>query len=243
MKSNNSPIFVVGCRHSGTTIFLRILGAHSRLCAIPFESRFAIRWPAPCDASQQFFAHCDYYTERMGKARWTEKTPDHILQLKDVINYFPESKIFLILRDGRDVACSIRDRCGSLEEGIDNWVKCNRAGQMFWEHPNVQLVRYEHFVTEFETTVRNAIKFIGEEFEDSLLRYHETTKYYLGPRMDKPPNSFGGNLMPFRNWQINQPLFDGRGKWQGLSPEDKDLIKRKAGDMLIEYGYATDLNW
>lgn len=243
MKPENSPTFVVGCRHSGTSIFLRILGAHSRLCAIPFESRFAIKWPTPCDASRQFFAHCDYYTQHMGKVRWVEKTPNHILRLKEVLNYFPGAKIFLVLRDGRDVACSIRERNGSLEEGIDTWIECNRAGQAFWKHPNVQIVRYERLVTEMESTVRHAIDFLGEEFEGLILRYYETTQYHLSTRIDKPPNSFGGNLMQYRNWQINQPLFDGRGKWQGLSSEDKNLIKEKAGDMLIEYGYACDLSW
>lgn len=243
MKPESSPAFVVGCCHSGTSIFLRILGAHSRLCAIPFESKFALKWPTPCDASRQFFDHCNYYTQHMGKVRWVEKTPDHILRLKEIIDYFPGAKIFLVLRDGRDVACSIRDRCGSLEEGIDLWVDSNRSGQKFWKHSNVQVVRYERLVTEMENTVRGATDFLGEEFEDSLLHYYETTKYYLGTRIDKPPNSFGGNMIPYRNWQINQPLFDGRGKWQGLSPEDKNLIKEKAGDMLIEYGYASDRSW
>ncbi len=243
MTTDHTPAFVVGCRHSGTSILLRILGAHSRLCAIPFESRFALKWPAPCDNSRQFFIHCDYYTERMGKVRWIEKTPDHILQLKEILDYFPKAKIFLVLRDGRDVACSIRNRTGSLEEGVNFWVNCNRAGQPFWKHHQVQVVRYERLVAEPENTVREAVGFLGEKFEDSLLRYHETTKYFLSTRVDKPPNSFGGNMMPYRNWQINQPLFDGRGKWQALSLEDKNLIKQKAGEMLIEYGYATDLHW
>ncbi len=42
---------------------------------------------------------------------------------------------------------------------------------------------------------------------------------------------------------MNQPLFDGRGKWQCLTETEKQLIKDKAGAMLIEYRYATDLTW
>jgi hypothetical protein len=242
MNRENSPILVVGCLHSGTSLFLRILGSHSRICGIPFESRFALRWPSPCPESRRFFAHCDYYTLRMGKARWVEKTPSHILRLKEILEYFP-GKVFLVLRDGRDVACSIRDRCGSLEVGIDRWIGDNRAGQVFWAHPQVRLIRYEQLVTDFENTVRDALDFIGEEYEDAIGRYHEEVRYFAASRLEKPPNSFGENLALFRNWQINQPIFDGRGKWLGLKDEEKEMIKAKAGAMLIECGYAHDLNW
>jgi hypothetical protein len=47
----------------------------------------------------------------------------------------------------------------------------------------------------------------------------------------------------YRNWQINQPLFDGRNKWHRLTEEEKQLIKDRAGATLIKYGYTTDLNW
>lgn len=242
MKKENLPILIVGCPHSGTSLLLRILGSHSRICGIPFESSFALRWPSPSQKLQQFFAHCDYYTLHMGKARWVEKTPTHILRMKEILEYFP-GKIFLILRDGRDVACSMRDRCGNLEIGIDRWVVDNRAGQDFWKHPQVRLIRYEQIVTDFENTIRDAFEFIGEEYEDSIRRYHENARYLFTSRIEKPPNSFGANLGLFRNWQINQPLFDGRGKWHGLKEEEKKLLKDKAGEMLIQFGYATDLNW
>lgn len=243
MKSENAPIFIVGCGHSGTSLLLNVLGAHSRICAIPFESNFALKWPSPCEDSLQFFAHCDKYTHCMGKARWLEKTPRHIFRLKEILGYFPDGKILLLLRDGRDVACSIQDRCGSLEAGIDRWIEDNQAGRPFWKHPNVRLVRYENLVTEFEETLRAIFAFIGEKLEDSVYRYHETPRYFFTPRIEKPPDTFGANHMAYRNWQMNQPLFDGRGKWHRLTEAEKQLIKNKAGEMLIQYGYATDLKW
>jgi hypothetical protein len=241
--SATSPIFVVGCGHSATTLLLRILGAHSRICAIPFESSFAIKWPAPCPSARSFFERCNLFTSRMGKARWVEKTPKHIYFLNEILHHFPDGKIFLMLRDGRDVACSIQDRRGSLEVGIARWIKDNRAGQKFWDHPNVRLIRYETIVTDFEKTIHGVMDFIGEPFEDSVRNYHESIRYFFTDHIEKPPNAFGNNHEPYRNWQINQPLFDGRGRWQRLTPEEKQLIKDKAGNMLIEYGYAADLNW
>lgn len=243
MKSGNSPIFIVGCAHSGTSLLLNILGSHSRICAIPFESSFALKWPLPCEDSQKFFARCDKFTHSMGKMRWVEKTPRHIFRLNEVLQYFPDGKILLLLRDGRDVACSFQDRYGSLEAGIQRWVKDNQAGRCFWNHPNVRLVRYEKLVAEFKNTLRDVVNFIGETFEDSFYRFHETPRYYFAPRIERPPDEFGENHDIYRNWQINQPLFDGRGKWLRLTEAEKQLIKNIAGDTLIQYGYVTNLNW
>jgi hypothetical protein len=40
-RRENPPVFIVGCGHSGTSFLLAVLGAHSRLCAIPEETRLA----------------------------------------------------------------------------------------------------------------------------------------------------------------------------------------------------------
>lgn len=241
--SETAPIFIVGCGHSGTSLLLNVLGAHSRIAAIPFESSFALKWAKRCPAVERFFAHCDTYTQRMGKARWLEKTPRHIHRIREILGYFPQAKILLMLRDGRDVACSIQDRTASLQGGIDRWLDDNQAGREFWNHPSVRLVRYEKLVEQFEPELRAILGFIGEEFEPAMLRYHETPRYYFTPEIEKPASIFGENHYLYRNWQMNQPLFDGRGKWHRLTNEEKRLIKDKAGQLLIDCGYATDLDW
>jgi hypothetical protein len=39
LKFITSPIFVLGCGHSGTSVLLRLLGAHSKIYGVPYESR------------------------------------------------------------------------------------------------------------------------------------------------------------------------------------------------------------
>ena len=238
-----APIFVVGCGHSGTSLLVRVLGAHSRLCAIPFESQFALKWPEPCEEARRFFERCDKLTRCLGKARWVEKTPRHIYRVREILRYFPEAKIVLMLRDGRDVASSIRDRDGSLEAGIGRWLEDNRAGQPFWDHPSVRVVRYEKLVGEFEPTARAVFDFVGEVYEEGVARFHESPLFYFSSRIERPAEIFGENHELYRNWQMNQPLFDGSGKWRGLSAAEKQLIKDKAGGMLATCGYAADANW
>jgi hypothetical protein len=46
------------------------------------------------------------WTQREGKTRWGEKTPQHIYYWRDILHYFPQAQIIHVVRDGRDVALS-----------------------------------------------------------------------------------------------------------------------------------------
>jgi hypothetical protein len=59
----------------------------------------------------------------------------------------------------------------------------------------------------------------------------------------KPPSAHEAQHRQYRNWQINQPLFDGRGKWKRMTSEEKRMVKEIAGHMLVECGYVGDNNW
>jgi len=242
-NGNSSPIFVVGCGHSGTTFLARLLGVHSRIGIIPFETNFAEIWPEPCENARKFFAQCDKFASCSGKPRWLEKTPTQIFYIDSILKHFPHGKVLLIIRDGRDVVYSIMERHGSLDGGIERWMKGNLAGEAFWKHPNVHVIRYEDLVTDLEKTLRRILDFLGEEFEEHILRYHEQPVYFFSSRLEKPPGLTGEQHPQYRNWQINQPLFDGRGRWLRLTEEQKERVKARMGDMLIRYGYTTDLNW
>ena len=47
-----------------------------------------------------------------------------------------------------------------------------------------------------------------------------------------------------RNWQVNQPLFDGSGRWrEEMSIEEKKLFKAKGQKLLEELQYANNIDW
>jgi hypothetical protein len=175
--------------------------------------------------------------------RWVEKTPKHIFSIPLLRELFPGCKFIILLRDGRDVACSIEARYGSLEEGIKRWIVDNRAGEPFWKDGDVHVLKYEDIVENAEASIRGVLEFAGEDFEEQVLRSHEKPKYYYSKKIEKPVDSSTAHHAQYRNWQINQKLFDGRGKWRQLTDEKKAVIKKAAGDMLIEYRYTTDMNW
>jgi len=105
------------------------------------------------------------------------------------------------------------------------------------------VLKYEDVVENFSGTIRAALNFLGEDFEEQVLRSHEKPKYFYSKKIEKPPDTTQAHHDQYRNWQINQKLFDGRGKWKQLTEEKKTVIKKAAGDMLIEYGYTTDMDW
>ena len=244
---SNSPIFIVGCGHSGTSILLAILGAHSRICAVPYESYLACDLatmkPRPRDEAKAMIRGFDALVVSEKKARWVEKTPIHVRFIAELFALCPECKILLIIRDGRDVACSLQDRNGDLQEGIDRWVLDNTAGEEFWNNPNVHVLKYENLVEDYQGTMLAVMQFLGEKFEKQMANYYKVPKLWYAKELEKPPDAFGPNHEKFRNWQINQPFFDGRGKWKRLSEDEKRVIKSAAGKMLIKYGYTDGDGW
>ena len=232
LQRSRDPIFIVGCGHSGTSLALAVLGAHSRVHAIPRETGFALG-SSPEKSLQEFAQEA----QAAGKKCWVEKTPKHIRCIEKLLELRPQAHVILMLRDGRDVACSIQDRTGSLEQGIQRWVDDNAAGRPYWDHPQVHLLRYEELVNDFEGTIRRTLGFLGLKYEEQLSSYHKTPKQYYSKDLDKPESAFGKDHEQYRNWQINQPLFDGRGKWERMSEEELARVQSIGGKMLSLLNY------
>lgn len=233
------PCYIVGSSHSGTSILLAILDAHSNIHGIPYETKMFIK-PLKRYWMPKYF---DILTISNGKKRWIEKTPMHIRHIEDIFSLNKSSKVILIIRDGRDVASSIKDRSGSATKGIKRWINDNKIGQKYWDNPNVHVLRYEDIITNFTDTITNALEFMGESYEESCKNYNIKNRHYYASAIKKPESPSGKNHRQHRNWQINQPIFDGRGKWKKLNQKEKNIINELAAPMLIEYNYIKDIDW
>jgi len=152
--------------------------------------------------------------------------------------------MILMLRDGRDVACSIRERTGDFSLAVDRWVQDNAAGEAHWSDRRIHLIRYEHLVHAPEETLRTLMAFVDEPYDTSLLHYHRMPLRFYSNRLARPPSPTGRYHNQYRNWQINQPLFDGVGRWRAeMSADERRHFKDAAGCALIRYGYVSDDNW
>lgn len=238
-----APVFVVGCGHSGTSVLLRLLGAHSKIYGVPYESK-VFRYPG---LKQRITAKIwNRNTVAQRKHRWAEKTPVHVRMIDRIFALYPEAKVLFIVRDGRDVAVSIRKRFGDFDLGLRRWVDDNRQGLNWSDDPRVMMIRYEDLVRQYDETMPRICKFIGEAFEEGLIAYHEAPAYALSKETRKPGTEWRRDHAEYRTWQMSQKLFDGSGKWiKEMTEEEKVRFKadREASQMLIDFGYAAGNDW
>ena len=131
-----------------------------------------------------------------------------------------------MLRDGRDVVCSLKHRTNynSFEDRLERWIYDNMAGLPYWKHSNIMVVKYEDLIEKTTKTLKDIFDFLGEQYTEQVLKYHQQEKCWYHTKIIKPEKVLTQDEHhQLRNWQINQPLYDGRGRWL-----KRDACGRKA---------------
>ena len=233
------PVFIVGCGHSGTTMFRHVLGLHQNIYAVPYEGRIFFHSNIKIRIADAIWS---FTAISKGKTRWLEKTPSHIYHLDRIFQIYPDSRVLLLIRDGRDVAVSLNRRWGDFGRSVRKWVEDNRAGEPYWGHPMVKKVLYEQLVSDFERQMKAVCTFIDEPFDNTLLSFSDRSS--TAQLNDEISNQNGAKPKEFRDKQIAHGLYNANGRWIAeMTEEQREIFKRIAGDMLIEYGYAEDSSW
>lgn len=264
---SDAPVIVIGgCPRSGTTLLRRLLDEHPNIICGPETSALlpvrlsagelasSYDLPEPEVAAMlrgshsqaafvaQFFATA---AQRRGKRRWAEKTPLNVRHLGWIFRHFPNATFLHVIRDGRDVVCSLRShpvrrfvdgawvsvpQRRSVASCIDQWLDLTGRGMLRRADPRYLEVRYEDLVGAPEHTMRRVMEFVGEPFEEAWL----VARIADGGHPDAPsqPNAAGaittGSL----------------GRWRrDLAPEEIELIRRSATGRLVELGYAEGPDW
>ncbi len=220
---------------------LRLLGAHSRIYGVSYESRIFFR--SKFQRRLAFWLWNRNAVAR-GKHRWVEKTPMHVQVIDRIFERFPNARIIFVVRDGRDAVVSMRKRYGNYERGLKRWLDDNRDGLKWINDDRVMMLKYEDLVRNYEEFMPRVCEFIGEEFEEDMLSFHEQPAYVFSKELSHPGSRAGRDHQQFRNWQINQKLFDGSGTWKkDMTEEEKVLFKEQASDLLMQFGYADNSDW
>ena len=263
--SNQSPIILGGCPRSGTTLVRVILDAHPNIACGPESSLLAGRFvsaelaerfeiaAAELDQLRRaatdhahfielFFTRC---ADRRGKPRWAEKTPTNVRQLAYLFRHFPNAKFVHVVRDGRDVVCSLRtypkyrivagqriptNMRRPLRRCIQRWLRDTAAGMAWRRHPNYLEIRYEDLVENPEPTLRSLCTFLGDPWYPELLEYHQRQSQCQNP------HGLSGRA------NVGQPISTkAMARWrEELTAPELRLFYRWAGRRLVELGYCIE---
>jgi hypothetical protein len=259
------PIIVIGgCPRSGTTLLRRLLDEHPSICCgpesnallpgrpNPDELAFAYDLPADeiadllSDSDSQATFVAEFFrrvTAARGKRRWAEKTPLNIAHLGWVLSHFPRARVIHVIRDGRDVVCSLRhhpvrrfvdgawksvpqDR--SVVSCSRQWLSLTGKGMDWRTDARYLEVRYEDLVEDPEATMRRVMAFLEEPFDADWLRSRLADDEADANR----PNAAGA---------ITSTSI---GRWtRDLSVPEIDQVRRLATDRLLELDYVTERDW
>lgn len=122
------------------------------------------------DFANRFFG---FLAGKEGKSRWGEKTPLHALYLRQIFKVFPNAKVIFVTREAKNtIASTVKSghvRMG-LERSVAVNIACRRELRRFAGNPNVLPIQYEAFVREPRALLERVCEFIGEDFEEAMLR-------------------------------------------------------------------------
>ncbi len=262
-RSEAMPIVVGGCDRSGTTLLRATLDCHPAVAAGPeswvFVYKIKPRWLAAEYGFDASFVETlraesrglaefvdrfmDEFRRRENKAIWCEKSPRNVLRFDYILRHFPKARLIHIIRDGRDVACSLRNHPKRIRVGntyvpntvsrpigscINHWVRYVSAGLRHRGDERYMEVRYEDLVRDYEGTTKAICRHCGLDWSPQLLEREKIQ----GGRADTE----------IVNTEVRDPLYQSAvGRWrEDLNGEEQRLVSAKAGRLLHLLGYACD---
>jgi hypothetical protein len=191
------------------------------------------------------------YARRHGVTRWAEKSPANVKGLDFIFEHFPGAHFVHVIRDGRDMACSIRQwitrraapgersqgtngkRPYTIAEGIGLWVEWVGLGRAWKDHPNYLEVRYEDLVVNPESVLRPLCDAIDLEWDAVLIDYHDRQQ---AARPELSAAAHAATHRPISPAAV--------GRWQReLSSEERIIVEDLAGPLLRELNYTNSAGW
>lgn len=167
---------------------------------------------------------------REGKLRWMEKSPEHLLFVRDIRRYFPQSPIIRIVRDPRDVALSLNKSPWAPSDFLDAillWRRYDEASREFFqEDSNSLTIHYEKLIQSPQSELEKVCDFIDETFETTMLDTSKSAE----------------NLVTKKDsWHrmVDKPVDPSRlSVWKKELPEKMNrTAEALIGDRISAYGY------
>lgn len=212
----------------------------------------------PFDVPDGLRAFYRLYARTRGKARWGDKTPTYSWHIRAIHAALPEARFVHILRDGRDVAVSLRPLWfspgQSMETLAEYWSgQIAEARRQGMGQPFYLEVRYESLIADPARELRRICEFLDLRYDPGMLAYHQTARRRLEEvETRRAPD---GRVLITRDERLHLQRFTSQppepsrvGRWKTeLSRDQVAAYEAVAGGLLEELGYKKKagrwLNW
>jgi hypothetical protein len=182
----------------------------------------------------------DLYGQRRGKHLVGDKTPDYVRRIEVLHRLWPTARFVHVIRDGRDVATSMREwrKVHPRPGDFATWELDPVSTAAWWWEQNVQRglqaglalgsslyyeVHYESLVTHPRETSEALAHFLGVPFNEAMLHFHEH-------RGDADPG--------LEAKRAGLPVTAGLRDWRSEMPADAlERFEAMAGELLVNLGY------
>ena len=203
------------------------------------------------DADAAIRAFFEAYAERVGKPRWGDKTPRYVTRMRLIEEALPEAHFVHVIRDGRDVALSVRDRTVkdyTVERVAQRWKeKVSKARRDAPLLRHYMELRYEDLVLDPEAALRRISEFAELPYDDAMHRYHEGAERRLQEMARELPQQGGRAQLSVErrmatHARTTEPPDPERvTRWRTeMSADDRTAFQGVAGDLLAELGYEVE---
>jgi hypothetical protein len=214
------------------------------------DFRKQLRQIQPFNLGDGVRAFYQLYAEKQHKPRYGDKTPLYCRHMKAIEAILPEAHFVHIIRDGRDVALSLRSVPFAPGQDIPTlagyWQRLIRDARTAGRYCRAYMeVGYEALVRDPPAVLQSICSFLRLDFDPGMLRYWERTAERLLEH--KSCNRIDGLRVVTheqRMWQqrltLETPQTSRILDWKNkMTPAERTQFLHCAGAMLAELGYET----
>ena len=225
-------IFVAGCGHTGTTITAKVVGLNDAVYGHEEESSFLS--PANSCSIGKAMKSIRRKARTSQSQVICEKTPKHIHYIDYARDLLPGSRFVLCTRSPCDTIASLAARerqdidRSAIKKGFKRYMLDNIDLIRQMHHPDVILHRYEDFVQDPDKSVRQLCSHLELDYDTGMLQTNASTTRWFNKDGDSNAQRVHGGVSngqkghtSRRSWQVNQAIFDNRGKWRTLLEENQ----------------------
>jgi hypothetical protein len=212
------------------------------------EFREELRKIEPFSLSEGFRAFYRLYARKQNKLRYGDKTPLYCEHVAAIEKLLPEAHFIHIIRDGRDVALSLRPMPFAPAQDMKTlalyWRRLIQNGRQSGRHCRAYMeIRYEQLVRDPASVLVPICGFLHLDFDPVMLRYWERVAERLKEHGSR--SRLDGRLLLTREQRLFQqrlttepPQLERVSGWKkAMSRAERAEFNQFVRDTLQELGY------